>query len=33
MNWHRFHHMSLFILIFLRTSPRLFADSVDDLHS
>jgi len=30
MNCHRFHPMSLFILIFLLTAPRLLADSVDD---
>ena len=30
MNCHRFHHMSLFIFIFLLTAPRLLADSVDD---
>jgi len=30
MTCHRFHHMSLFILIFLLTAPRLLADSVDD---
>jgi Beta-lactamase len=30
LNWHRFHHTSLFILIFLLTAPRLLADTVDD---
>jgi CubicO group peptidase (beta-lactamase class C family) len=30
MNWHRFEHRSLFILIFLLAAPRLLADSVDD---
>jgi D-alanyl-D-alanine carboxypeptidase len=30
MNCHRFRHVSLFLLIFLLTAPRLLADSVDD---